>query len=108
MKMSDYFLLPISHGAIMRINEYCVVEENNDGVAPFDAAELAINNHDRLTEENAKLRDAFREVKRMLLQEREWRLEDCEVGGCEAKESLDTLSYNVDKLLNQPKEHGDD
>lgn len=55
MKMSDYFNLPIEQGDVLRINQYCTVEHNNDGVAPFDAAVVAINNHDRLVEENARL-----------------------------------------------------
>ena len=55
MKMSDYFNLPIEQGDVMRINQYCTVEQNNDGVAPFDAAIEAINNYDRLVEENARL-----------------------------------------------------
>lgn len=55
MKMSDYFNLPIEQGDVMRINQFCTVKENNDGVAPFDAVVLAINNYDRLV-------DALKEI----------------------------------------------
>ncbi|AUR96495.1 coil containing protein [Vibrio phage 1.225.O._10N.261.48.B7] len=60
-----------------------------------------INNHDRLQQENAELREAFKELKSIAMQEREWRLEDLEVGHCEVQESMDTLSYRIDKLLNK-------
>lgn len=68
MKMSDYFRLPIDGGDVMRINEYCMVKENNDVMAPFDAAEHAINNHDSLVEEVERLRGERDEAARYLTQ----------------------------------------
>jgi hypothetical protein len=56
---------------------------------------------DRLTEENKQLREAFKELKSIAIQEREWRLEDSECGMGEVQESIDTLSFRIDELLNK-------
>jgi hypothetical protein len=50
MLMSKYFNLPVGQGDVMRINRFCMVDEQNDGVAPFEAAEHAINTHDAMAE----------------------------------------------------------
>lgn len=59
MKMSDVFELPIN-GACVHVNFHKLKDNYNDGVTPFDMADYAINNHDRLTSENARLREALR------------------------------------------------
>tara|TARA_R110001592_G_scaffold43512_1_gene140916 strand:- start:109 stop:438 length:330 start_codon:yes stop_codon:yes gene_type:complete len=65
------------------------------------AAVIAINHHDQLTDENARLREAFSKLKGIALQEREWRKEDSECGNSEVKESVDALSSKIDELLNK-------
>lgn len=55
--------------------------------------------NDRMVEEIAELREAFKEVKSIALQELEWRLEDSECGMCEVEEAKDRLSYKIDSLL---------
>lgn len=59
MKMSDYFRLPISNRSVKLIQFSETIESKNDGVNNY-AAIHAINNHDRLTSENARLREALR------------------------------------------------
>lgn len=56
MKMSDYFRLPISNRSVKLIQFSETIESKNDGVNNY-AAIHAINNHDRLTSENARLRE---------------------------------------------------
>lgn len=50
MLMRKYFNLPIGKGDITRINRFCMIDENNEGVAPFEAAEHAVNVHDKMAE----------------------------------------------------------
>ena len=113
LKMSEVFDLPVSVDGF-NLNDGHLGAEGDTTIANFDYefvsdlsesmahhAAHAINNHDRLAEENAELREAFKELKSITMQEREWRLEDSEVGLCEAQESLNTLSYRIDKLLNK-------
>lgn len=56
---------------------------------------------DALTERVKELEEAFAKLKVMAMQEREWRIEDSELGNCEAKESLESFEYKIDKLLDK-------
>lgn len=46
-----------------------------------------------------KIEATLPKIKAMLLQEREWRLENSECGGCEVMESLDNLSAEFDAAI---------
>jgi len=59
IKVSDVFNLPV-YGACVHVNFVKLKEEYNDGVTPFDLIDTAINDHERLTEENTALREALR------------------------------------------------
>ena len=50
MLMSQLFNLPLPLDSILKINEKAMVEHENDGVAPFEAAVQAINAHDKMAE----------------------------------------------------------
>ena len=56
IKMSDLFALPVI-GAAVHVNIFQLKGHHNDGKSPFDAIDTAINNHDRLVEENKNLKD---------------------------------------------------
>lgn len=62
LKMSEFFKLPVSNGAVKAIEFSDTVEFTNDGVAPFEATVHAINNHDTLTEQVKQLRKALANV----------------------------------------------
>ncbi|AAW67510.1 hypothetical protein [Listonella phage phiHSIC] len=92
MKMSDYFDLPVSDDFINKIDHSQCVKFVSDGVAEFDAAVYAINNYDRLLEENAKLRKIL---------ERLVNPENC-------KKDIIHIIGNAESLLNQLKEQNND
>ena len=48
MKMSDTFALPVT-GAAVHVNVFQLKGHYNDGKTPFDAIDIAVNNHDKLT-----------------------------------------------------------
>lgn len=56
MKMADYFSLPVSDSVLEVIHD-CIINLNERTLAPFKAADHAINNYDRLVDENKKLRE---------------------------------------------------
>jgi hypothetical protein len=59
IKISEFFNLPVSDDFIGRMDHSQCVKFVSDGVFEFEAVVHAINNHDRLTEENQKLREAL-------------------------------------------------
>lgn len=61
IKMSDYFALP-SNNLVYKINSNKTIKANCDGVSEFDAIDLAINSHDKLTEQNKLLREALEQI----------------------------------------------
>lgn len=61
MKMSDVFKLPV-HTVAMAICDDQVKEECNDGVTPWDCIDNAVNNHDRLSDENDRLKNALKYI----------------------------------------------
>lgn len=54
MKMSDVFALPVV-GAAVHVNIFQLKGNYNDGGTPFELIDNAVNNHDKLTEENKRL-----------------------------------------------------
>ena len=62
LKISDYFITPISGDAIKAIAHDQTVEFNNDGVAPFNAAIKAINSYDSHVERIKQLEEGLKEV----------------------------------------------
>lgn len=59
--MSDVFIIPVDSIA-MAIRDDQIYEYYNDGVTPWDLIDKAINNHDRLEAENARLREFVKKV----------------------------------------------
>ena len=56
----------------------------------------------RLEQENAELREAFLNLKAIAIQEKKFRLEDCEeISYLEMQESLEILGARIDELLNK-------
>lgn len=104
MKVADVFEFPAveisgNYGYGFSVTSTDGSEKGDDDEGVSDCIIHAINNHDRLAEENAELREAFKEVKSIALQQLEFRLEDSECGMCEAEEAKDSLSYKIDQLL---------
>lgn len=67
IKMSDVFALPVA-GAAVHVNIFQLKGHHNDGETPFALVDAAINNHDRLTEENKRLRDALENISEYAMQ----------------------------------------
>lgn len=61
IKMSDVFIIPVDSVA-MAISDIQVYEYYNDGVTPWDFIDKAINNYDRIVEENKRLREFIKKV----------------------------------------------
>ncbi|HAS7881641.1 TPA: hypothetical protein I7566_05185 [Vibrio cholerae] len=74
MKMSDFFALPVYSGTqdvhIINKAKPCIVSGTNTVLVArpkyIEAAIHAINNHDRLVEENKKLREALEKSQRLM------------------------------------------
>lgn len=110
MRMSDVFKLPMlcedGDGFIYSKDLRHSIQFDGSDVYMMDhkkAVTHAINNHDRMADEIAELRDSFKEVKSIALQQLEFRLEDSECGMCEVEEAKDSLSYKIDSLLAKHK-----
>ncbi|HDI3147874.1 TPA: hypothetical protein PMB01_001698 [Vibrio cholerae] len=72
MKMSDYFALPVLHDVYMQDEHAPVYAADCNRIVfkgwyepAIEFACHAINNHDRLTEENKRLREALEKIQRM-------------------------------------------
>lgn len=88
----------------------CCIEDSKDIdrlveelQAKTDLLALVVVEKCGIVEENTELREAFKEVKSIALQQLEFRLEDSECGMCEVGEAKDSLSYKIDKLLAKHK-----
>ena len=88
-----------ANAAIEAINNHDYLTETNR-LLNLECDELK-GDKDELTERVKELEEAFGKLKVMAMQEREWRIEDSELGNCEAKESMESFEYKIDKLLDK-------
>jgi hydroxymethylpyrimidine pyrophosphatase-like HAD family hydrolase len=58
IKNSEVFKLPVN-GVAMGISNEAIKQDFDDGVTPWDVIDRSVNEFDRLTEENKRLRDAL-------------------------------------------------
>jgi hypothetical protein len=58
IKNSEVFKLPVN-GVAMGISNEAIKQDFDDGVTPWDVIDRSVNEFDRLTEENKRLREAL-------------------------------------------------